>query len=51
MKTLRIILAVCLGIWSTSLNAQEKYSVSQLGDEVRPALLVIDIQNDFLPHM
>ena len=51
MKTLRIILAVCLGIWSIALNAQEKYSVSQLGDEVRPALLVIDIQNDFLPHM
>jgi len=51
MKNLIVILMFCFCMFSSILNAQEKSSVSQLGKDIYPALLVIDLQNDYLPYM
>jgi nicotinamidase-related amidase len=51
MKKLIIMQVFFVCMFSTLLDGQEKYSVSQLDKAVCPALLVIDLQNDYLPYM
>jgi len=51
MKNLTVTLVLCFCMTCSMLKAQEKISAGQLGKEIYPALLVIDLQNDYLPHM
>ncbi len=51
MKNLTVTLVLCFCMICPMLKAQEKISAGQLGKEIYPALLVIDLQNDYLPHM
>jgi len=44
-------LILCFCMFSSMLNAQEKNPEDQQKISIQPALLVIDVQNDYLPYM
>ena len=51
MKNLLTVTVICFCMFSSNLLAQERALNEEDIKKLSPALLVIDIQNDYLPHM
>lgn len=51
MKNLLSLMLLCFCMFASNLKAQERALNEEDIKKLTPALLVIDIQNDYLPHM